>query len=158
MIELLYFNPVFPCDDSIDLPLFINSTCQEYWDGTRDEMRELSFRISYIYIALMVLALLGNTLVFYGFGTATERMSKRLRDVSFKSLMRQEVAYFDSRSVSAITSQLSDDAAMLPSFSGEPIRSWAMALVSVLAGLVVSFVYMWPLTCVALGLLPFMAL
>lgn len=106
----------------------------------------------------MVLTLLGNTLLFYGFGTATERMSKRLRDASFKSLIRQEVAYFDSRSVSAITSQLSDDAAMIHSFSGEPIRSWIMALASVLIGLVVYFVYMWPLTCVALGVLPFMAL
>lgn len=120
-------------------------------------MRELSFRISFIYVALMVLTLLGNTLLFYGFGTATERMSKRLRDASFKSLIRQEVAYFDSRSVSAITSQLSDDAAMIHSFSGEPIRSWIMALASVLIGLVVYFVYMWPLTCVALGVLPFMA-
>jgi ABC-type multidrug transport system fused ATPase/permease subunit len=120
-------------------------------------MRELSFFITYIYIALMVAALIGNTLVFYGFGTATERMNKRVRNATFKNLIRQEVAYFDMRPVSAITSQLSDDAAMIHSFSGEPIRTLVMTLASVLVGLVVSFIYMWPFALVALGVLPFMA-
>lgn len=158
MIELLYLSPVFPCDDANGIPPFINySTCQEYWDSTRDEMRELSFTISYIYAGMTVAALLGNTLTFYGFGTATERINKRVRDASFKNLMRQEVAYFDTRPVSAITSQLSDDAAMMHSFSGEPIRTLIMNLASVLVGLVLSFFYMWPFALVALGVLPFMA-
>lgn len=158
MVELLYFNPVFPCDETNDIPPpAAFPTCQEYWDNTRDGMQELSFQISYIYVGLMVVALVGNTLVFYGFGTATERINKRVRDASFKNLMRQEVAYFDIRPVSEITSQLSEDAAMIHSFSGEPIRSLVMNLASVLVGVVVSFVYMWPFALVALGVLPFMA-
>merc|ERR1711862_25032 len=102
-------------------------------------------------------SLIGNILVYYGFGIATERMNKRVRDSSFKSLVRQEVAYFDTRPVSAITSQLSDDAALIHSFSGEPIRTLVMNLASVLVGLVVAFVFMWPFAMVALGVLPFMA-
>jgi ATP-binding cassette subfamily B (MDR/TAP) protein 1 len=121
-------------------------------------MQELSFTISYIYAGMTILSLLGNTLVFYGFGTATERINKRVRDASFKNLMRQEVAYFDTRSVSGITSQLSDDAAMIHSFSGEPIRTLFMNLAGILVGLVVSFFFMWPFALVALGVLPFMAL
>ena len=159
MIELLYFNPVFPCDESKDvLPPPAFTTCQEYWDDTRDNMRELSFQISYVYVGLMVAALVGNTLVFYGFGNATERMNKRVRDASFKNLVRQEVAYFDTRPVSIITSQLSDDAAMIHAFSGEPIRSLVMNLASVLVGLLVSFVYMWQFAFIALCVLPFMVL
>ena len=106
----------------------------------------------------MVASLVGNTLVFYGFGNATERMNKRVRDASFKNLVRQEVAYFDTRPVSTITSQLSEDAAMIHSFSGEPIRTLVMNSASVLVGLVVSFVYMWPFALVALCVLPFMVL
>mmetsp|Transcript_14364 Transcript_14364/g.33440 ORF Transcript_14364/g.33440 Transcript_14364/m.33440 type:complete len:889 (+) Transcript_14364:1409-4075(+) len=156
MIELLYFNPVFPCDGPDSLSPF-NSTCQEYWDETRGKMRNLSFEITYIYIALIFFTMLGNILLFYGFGTATERINKRVRDASFKSLMRQEVAYFDTRPASAITSQLSDDAAMIHSFSGEPIRTWIMSLAGVLVGLLISFFYMWPFALVALSILPFMA-
>eukprot|EP00536_Pseudo-nitzschia_multiseries_P017972 jgi/Psemu1/227243/e_gw1.1993.2.1 len=158
MVELLYFNPVFRCDKEAAVPPPLTfETCQAYWDSVGNDMRELSFQISYIYIGLMFAALIGNTLVFYGFGIATERMNKRVRDASFKNLMRQEVGYFDMRAVSAITSQLSDDAAMIHSFSGEPIRTLVMNVSSVLVGLVVSFFYMWPFALVALVVLPFMA-
>ena len=157
MIELLYFNPVFPCDDPNDLSSF-NFTCQQYWDEIREEMRNLSFEITYICIALMIFALLGNTLVFYGFGNANELLKKRVRDASFRSLMRQEVAYFDTRSVSGITYLLSDDAAMIQSFYGEPIRLLITSVASVFVGLVLALFFMWPFALVAVGVLPFMAL
>ena len=112
-------------------------SCQEYWDQTAEDMKELSFQITYGLIAILVSAVLGHTLVHYGFGTATERMNKRVRDASFKSLMRQEIAWFDVRPVGTITSQLSDDAALIHSFSGEPIRQVVLNLASVCVGLVV---------------------
>jgi ATP-binding cassette subfamily B (MDR/TAP) protein 1 len=91
----------------------------------------------------MCAAVVGHTLVHYGFGTAVERMNKRVRDASFKNLIRQEIAWFDVRPVGTITTQLSDDAALIHSFSGEPIRTLVMTLSSVAVGLVVSFVFMW---------------
>ena len=95
--------------------------------------------------------------MFMAFGTATERINKRVRDTTFRALVRQEVAWYDVRSVGQITSQLSDDAAMIHSFSGEPIRTIVMSLASVGCGLVVSFYFMWEFAFVALGILPFMA-
>jgi len=82
-------------------------------------------------------------LLYFGFGTASEKMSKRVRDSAFLSLVRQEVAYFDVRSVGTITSELQDDTAMIHSFSGQPIRTLIVNLSSVLVGLVLSFVFMW---------------
>jgi ABC-type multidrug transport system fused ATPase/permease subunit len=55
-----------------------------------------------------------------------------------------------------ITSQLEDDAAMLHSFSGEPIRTLAMSLSSVFVGVVVSFFFMWPFALLCLTMIPFM--
>jgi len=81
--------------------------------------------------------------MYMAFGTATERINKKVRDRAFRALIRQEVAWYDVRSVGNITSQLSDDAAMLHSFSGEPIRTLVMTVASVGAGVVVSFVFMW---------------
>lgn len=118
-------------------------TCQEYWDASSEEMRELSFKVAYGLLGIMACALIGHTLVHVGFGTATERMNKRVRDVSFCNLVRQEVAYFDMKPVAVITSELSEDAAMIHAFSGEPIRTFVMNVASVVVGLVVSFIYMW---------------
>jgi ATP-binding cassette subfamily B (MDR/TAP) protein 1 len=142
MIELLY-RPVFPCDDIVIPPPLGFDTCAQYWNTTADDMRELSFQITYGLIAILVAAVIGHTLVHYGFGTAVERMNKRVRDATFKSLVRQEVAWFDVRPVGTITSRLADNAALIHSFSGEPIRQLVLNLASVFVGLIVSFVYMW---------------
>ena len=142
MIELLY-RPVYACDDVEIIPSKDYDTCKQYWDTAANDMRELSFQITYELIAVLVAAVIGHTLVHYGFGTAVERMNKRVRDATFKSLVRQEVAWFDVRPVGTITSRLADDAALIHSFSGEPIRQLVMNLASVFVGLAVSFVYMW---------------
>ena len=79
-------------------------------------------------------------LTFWGFGTASERLNKRVRDSTFAALLRQEVSYFDKRSVGRITSQLQDDATKIHAFSGEPVRSFLIAVASLVTGLVLSFV------------------
>lgn len=99
----------------------------------------------------------GNVLLYYGFGTASEKINKRVRDALFQSLLRQEVAYFDKRNVNSITSQLQDDAATLHAFSGEPLRTFIIALSSFLVGILLALYYMWPVALVALGLLPVLA-
>jgi ATP-binding cassette subfamily B (MDR/TAP) protein 1 len=142
MVELLY-KPVFFCDDVNVLPPEGFDSCQAYWGATADDMRELSFLVTYGLIAIVFSAVVGHTLVHYGFGTAVERMNKRVRDASFKNLIRQEIAWFDVRPVGTITTQLSDDAALIHSFSGEPIRTLVMNLSSVAVGLIVSFFFMW---------------
>ena len=56
----------------------------------------------------------------------------------------------------AITSQLAEDAALLHSFSGEPIRTLVLNLASVLVGVVISFIYMWPFALLSLATIPFL--
>ena len=138
----VFFQYTLPCEDGDVVPDGFD-TCQEYWDFTADKMQDLSFKTLYLLVGLIFCSLVGSIIMFYAFGTATERINKRVRDKAFKALIRQEVAWYDVRSVGQITSQLSDDAAMIHSFSGEPIRSFVMSVASVGAGLIVSFYFMW---------------
>lgn len=157
MIELLY-KQVLKCDDSTlaSIPGSFTS-CQEFWESEADDMKQFSINVTYAWLVIMSFTLSGNCLCFYGFGKATEKMNKRVRDKVFNALVRQDMAYFDTNTVGKISTQVEDDAAMLHSFSGEPIRSLVMSLASVLVGLIVSFVYMWPFALLTLGILPFMA-
>lgn len=151
MVELLYY-PVAFCD--------VEATpdkCTAEWEEAADYMADLSLKVFYGLVSTIVSAVVGNILLFYGFGTATERMNKRVRDAAFQNLVRQEISWFDVRSVGSITTQLSDDAALIHSFSGEPIRTFVMNMASVAVGLVVSFYFMWPFALLTLGILPFMA-
>jgi len=128
-IDLL-FQRVLPCEEgNIPEPGF--TSCEQYWQDTAEEMREGSYQVSLYWAIVLVGCVVGNVIVFWGFGVASERLNKRVRDSSFQALLRQEVAYFDKRSVGSITSQLQDDAARIHAFSGEPVRSFLIAVSSI---------------------------
>jgi len=137
-------------------PLGDFSACEDYYRFVADDMRDLSYSLAGYWVVVAAGCILGNMLTFWGFGLASERLNKRVRDSSFSALVRQEVAFFDKRSVGSITSQLQDDAARIHTFSGEPIRSMLIALSSIISGLVLSFVFMWPFALVAVGCIPLM--
>ena len=177
MIEVLYY-PIPQCPSSIPLPPSLlppgftsliceddsppspfddcGAFCDAYYNAATDEMKQKSFKVTYGYLGLMLATMIGNLLLFYGFGTASERMNKRVRDAAFNALIRLEPAWFDKRTVGSITTQLQDDAAMIHSFSGEPIRTLVMNLSSVLVGVIISFVFMWPFALLTLFSLPAM--
>jgi len=154
----LLFQPVFPCeDDSLPSESIPFSTCQEYYGDVVDDMRSTSFQVASYWVIVGVFGcVLGSILTFYGFGTASERMNKRLRDSTFKALLRQEVAFFDKRSVGSITSQLQDDTGRIQAFSAEPVRSILTALSSIIIGVALSFFFMWQFALLAIGCVPVM--
>mmetsp|Transcript_16049 Transcript_16049/g.23730 ORF Transcript_16049/g.23730 Transcript_16049/m.23730 type:complete len:1474 (-) Transcript_16049:102-4523(-) len=158
----LLFQVVYPCEGDPEdiLPEVLDparfDTCQDYFEWQAQEMEEESFRVSAYWVACAVGCIAGNMLTVWGFGMASERLNKRVRDSAFSALIRQEVSYFDKRSVGQITSQLQDDAARIHTFSGEPIRSLLIAVSAVVTGVTISFVFMWPFALVALACVPLM--
>eukprot|EP00529_Nitzschia_sp_RCC80_P007064 CAMPEP_0113481608 /NCGR_PEP_ID=MMETSP0014_2-20120614/22496_1 /TAXON_ID=2857 /ORGANISM="Nitzschia sp." /LENGTH=1474 /DNA_ID=CAMNT_0000375109 /DNA_START=515 /DNA_END=4939 /DNA_ORIENTATION=- /assembly_acc=CAM_ASM_000159 len=152
-IELLFIR-VEKCDPD-DLPEGFSS-CEESWSSVADAMRERSYELAGFWTIVMLVCLFGNMLTFWGFGQASERMSKRVRDAAFSSLVRQEVAFFDQRSVGKITSELQEDAARVQTFTGEPVRSFLIAIASVFTGVILSFIFMWPFALLAIACIPLM--
>lgn len=70
------------------------------------------------------------------------------------------MGWFDERnnSPSILTSTLSGDAAVINGVSTEGLSSILEALSAVITGLSVGFTFSWRMSCVTLGVLPFMAL
>jgi ATP-binding cassette, subfamily B (MDR/TAP), member 1 len=114
--------------------------CAEYWGAQADDMRQRSFVLSGYWIVVLVGCLAGHALTFYGFGMASERMNKRIRDMSFTALLRQEVGFFDQRSAGSMTSQLQDDAARIQAFTGDPVRVFVTATSCALTGILLAFI------------------
>ena len=139
MIEVL-FTAVLPCPPVPD-PLFPD--CDAYYEDVANDMQDRSLKIFYGYIGIFVTTMVGFTLLFWGFGQASERMNKRIRDAAFMSILRQEIAWHDQHSPNALTSRLSDDAALIHAFANEPVRTLTASLASVAVGIIVSFIYMW---------------
>jgi ATP-binding cassette subfamily B (MDR/TAP) protein 1 len=155
MIKLL-FSPLLPCTDGGSVPKNFD-TCAQYVDAFTDDMKKTSYEYGSYWFILVAGCVIGSTVSVYGFGKASERLNKRVRDSAFEALIRQEIAFFDKRSVGSISSQLEDDAARVHTFAGDPIRDLTLALCSILVGVIVSFAAMWPFALVSLGTIPFMA-
>jgi ATP-binding cassette subfamily B (MDR/TAP) protein 1 len=154
-IDIL-FRPVTYC--SAEQPVKPFATCEDYWGSITHYLRHKSYRIAAYWVVIGVDAVVGNMLMYWGFGMASERLNKRVRDTAFTALVRQEVSFFDKRSVGSITSQLQDDSSRIHTFSGEPIRSLLTALSSVLTGVALSFAFMWPFALLSLACIPLMGL
>jgi ATP-binding cassette, subfamily B (MDR/TAP), member 1 len=103
-IDLL-FRPVFTCTgdkDSTPLCKFSRPdvvcvqfpSCEDYWNSVASDMQDDSFILALYWFIILVGCIVGNVLVIWGFGMASERLNKRVRDSSFSSLVRQEVAFF----------------------------------------------------------------
>jgi len=145
MIDLLY-KPV-DCDPA-------SEDCSSEYDSVADDMQHDSFVVSGWWALLIVQVITGYSLMYYGFGVASERLNKRIRDAAFISLIRQEVGFFDTLNASSLTSQLQNDVNLLQAFTSQPVRVITMNICSVVVGVIISFIYMWPLALMALLTLP----
>eukprot|EP00980_Cylindrotheca_fusiformis_P009864 scaffold2184_cov128-Cylindrotheca_fusiformis.AAC.10 len=135
----LFFRVTLKCDDEFLASNEEYDTCQDYWNDKAQTLKDDSYMIGLYWLIVCICSIVGNMIARYGFGNASERLNKRVRDDAFQSLVRQEVSYFDKRSVGKITSQLQEDAARLHTFTGEPVRTFLMAVSSVVVGIALSF-------------------
>jgi len=151
----ILFRPVLNCTtEFLEFQDYIS--CEDFWDAEAQYLKETS-HITSIYWAIVVFACVGGHIIlFWGFGNASERMTRRTRDDVFNALVRQEVSFFDKRSVGKITSELQEDTTQVQTFTGDPIRQLLMALSGLLTGVVLSFYFMWQFALLSIVCIPFL--
>mmetsp|Transcript_8850 Transcript_8850/g.26737 ORF Transcript_8850/g.26737 Transcript_8850/m.26737 type:complete len:1349 (-) Transcript_8850:785-4831(-) len=165
---VIFFKPVLKCEDvasSADTltPALIPQelggpyqSCQEYWESAGLKVWGVVVKTSYAWIALAVTSFLGSTGMFYGFGAASENLAYRVRNLMFSAYLRQEPGYFDlpENAVGSVSSKLASDATRLKAKTGEPLQAIVMTVFGLILGVVLSFIFMWPVALISLGILP----
>lgn len=92
---ILFFRRVVACPGpNGSIPDLSFSTCEGYWNDIAESMQDDSFVISGYWVIIAVGSIVGNVLTYWGFGMASERLNKRVRDTTFSALLRQEIAFF----------------------------------------------------------------
>jgi len=155
MIELL-FHPVMKCSEETVSLLGPYETCSAYWRNESSYMKAMSEELSIYWSLVLVACIVGHVMVFVGYGMASERLNKRVRDGVFKGCVRQEIGFFDKIPVTTLLTQLQSDSAKIHAFSGQPIRIFLINVSSVLCGLLIAFIYAWPFALVAIAIIPLM--
>ncbi|XP_076093992.1 ATP-dependent translocase ABCB1-like isoform X1 [Mytilus galloprovincialis] len=124
-----------------------------------DDEAESTSEMLVIYImTIAVVSAIFKMITFVTFGTAGGNLTTRFRKLAFKSIVWQDVKFFDDpkNTVGSLTTRLSSDAALVQGATGSKIGVTLEAMATILVALSISFYYSWKLTLVTLGFLPLM--
>ncbi|XP_073272255.1 ABC transporter B family member 9-like [Primulina huaijiensis] len=96
----------------------------------------------------------------YFFGIAGGKLIQRIRSLSFKKIVHQEISWFDdpANSSGAVGARLSTDASNVRSLVGDALALIVQNIATVIAGLVIAFTANWRLAIIILLVLPFVGL
>ncbi|CAF1262107.1 unnamed protein product, partial [Didymodactylos carnosus] len=119
------------------------------------------YYLNFMTIMLLIVGIGGSLFQLFvslSFTKSGSELTLRIRSMSFKAILRQEIAWHDEdiNSVGALMTRLSSDASALESFTGARIGIMTKAITSLAASLLVSFVVSWRLSLIGLLFIPWM--
>ncbi|KAL2070808.1 hypothetical protein VTL71DRAFT_13834 [Oculimacula yallundae] len=109
-----------------------------------------------MFFVVALAALLGYVTSGSCFGIVSEHLIFRTRDISLRTILRQDMEWFlqPGRSPSALTSVISMDAGHLSGLSGVIIGTIVSALVSVIGGAILAHIVAWKIAIVLFATSP----
>lgn len=145
-------------------PFVSNSASNITWtpsppfNGTFREAQELFINNSYhlctIVILFGVTRFIALYLALFFFSRAASNQAKRVKLMFFKSLLRQEIAWFERNRTGDFAIRITSDLSKFEDGIGEKIALCLNALFAWTSSLISSFYYGWELTLVCLVLVP----
>jgi ATP-binding cassette, subfamily B (MDR/TAP), member 1 len=109
-----------------------------------------------MFFVVSLIALAGYVTSGSCFGLVSEHLIFRTRDLSLRTILRQDVEWFSQsgRSTSSLISVISMDAGHLSGLSGVIIGTIVSALVSVVGGAILAFIVAWKIAIVLFATSP----
>ncbi|XP_055805857.1 ABC transporter B family member 9-like [Solanum dulcamara] len=113
-----------------------------------------------MYLGLGVVTLLVVPFQNYLFGVAGGKLIERIRSLTFKKVVHQEISWFDdpAHSSGAVGARLSTDASTVRTLMGDALALIVQNIATVVAGLVIAFTANWILALIILLVLPLIGL
>jgi len=113
-----------------------------------------------IFVAVGIIAFFSNFAQLGFMGITGEKLTNRLRIMSFKSIIRQDIGFFDLRdnSVGILTSRLASEASKIRGLTGERLGNFLMIGSTLISAVIIAFVACWRLAFVVLATVPAFAI
>ncbi|KAM4030758.1 ATP-dependent translocase ABCB1-like isoform 2-T3 [Anomaloglossus baeobatrachus] len=123
-----------------------------------EEKSQRTILLSLMFLTLGVISLIVYVIMGFAFGISGENLTMRLRSLSFKALLRQEIGFFDdhANAVGVLLTRLATDASQVKGATGSRIGLITMTICTLLAAIIIAFVHGWQLTLLILACIPFL--
>ncbi|CAN0502125.1 unnamed protein product, partial [Ectocarpus sp. 12 AP-2014] len=110
-----------------------------------DKVRSVGEKWSLGFVGLAAVAIVGHCTMAYGFSVAGERLTRRLREIGFKAILRHDVGWFDKEenAVGALTTQLEEDTAKVQFATGTNVANKTQLIVTLLLGVIIGLASAW---------------
>ncbi|MEE6519414.1 hypothetical protein FKM82_031223, partial [Ascaphus truei] len=114
--------------------------------------------LSLMFLTLGVISLIVYIIMGFAFGISGENLTMRLRSLSFKALLRQDIGFFDdhANAVGVLLTRLATDASQVKGATGSRLGIITMTVCTLLAAIIIAFVHGWQLTLLILACVPFL--
>ncbi|KAI9218474.1 P-glycoprotein [Blastocladiella britannica] len=125
-----------------------------------DKMHELSRQWALLFVGIAVIAGLSNYIQVMCFTVSGEAIVKKVRNLAFSALVRQEQAFYDRKenSVGALAGKLAVDSALIRKLVGDVMGNIVQVSCSLIVGAAIAIVSGWELALVTLAGAPFIML
>ncbi|XP_075602154.1 ATP-binding cassette sub-family B member 5 isoform X2 [Balearica regulorum gibbericeps] len=113
--------------------------------------------LSLMFLLLGVITLAAYIIQGFMFGKSGEILTMRLRSLSFRALLQQEVGWYDDQknAVGVLLTRLATDASQVKGATGSRLGLMTMTVFTLLTAIIIAFVYGWQLTLLILACIPF---
>lgn len=111
-----------------------------------------------MFLILAICSFATNFSQTFFFQYSAQKLTRRLRSISFRTILKQEIGYFDeeTNSTGVLTTRLAEDANLVPGLTGPTFGGIIQAAGGLVAGLIIAFINCWQLSLVVLGTVPLM--
>ncbi|XP_062979770.1 ATP-dependent translocase ABCB1-like [Elgaria multicarinata webbii] len=114
---------------------------------------------SLLYLLLGVINLISFIIQGFMFAKSGETLTMRLRSLSFKALLQQEIGWFDDHNngTGVLLTRLATDTSHVKGATGSRLALLTMTTFTAVAAVVIAFAHNWQLTLLILACIPFTA-
>jgi ATP-binding cassette, subfamily B (MDR/TAP), member 1 len=108
------------------------------------------------FFIIAILSMITIGIQNYEFAAAAAHLTSKLRSLSFKSILRQDIEFFDQdkNNTGSLTSSLSDNPQKVNGLVGVTLGAIVQSISTIIGGMVIGLAYQWKVALVAIACMP----